>query len=62
MVSVLHTQVAQSLGVVISAAAPDLQSAVFLAPMSAIPQMLLSGFFVLTRNMPVVLKQLTWAS
>ena len=60
---VLNTlQVAQALAVVLGAAAPTLQTAVFLAPMTAIPMMLFSGFLIYLRNIPPFLRWLQWLS
>ncbi|EDQ91381.1 uncharacterized protein MONBRDRAFT_15178 [Monosiga brevicollis MX1] len=60
--AVLHTQVAQAMGIVISTAAPTPQVAVFMAPMSSIPMMLFSGFFVLINGIPIALRWLTFLS
>jgi len=59
---VCHTQVAQSLAVALSAAAPTLQAAVFLAPMTAIPMMLFSGFLVKLDDIPAFLRWIQWLS
>ena len=59
---VCHTQVAQSLAVVLGAAAPTLQTAVFLAPMTAIPMMLFAGFLIFIHNIPPALRWLQWLS
>jgi ATP-binding cassette subfamily G (WHITE) protein 1 len=55
-------QVAQTVGVVISCAAPSLQVAVFLAPMTAIPMMLFCGFLIYIDNIPAPLRWIQWLS
>ena len=59
---VLHTQVAQSIGVVIGAAAPSMQVAVFLAPMTAVPMMLFSGFFIILEQIKPFLRWIQYLS
>ncbi|XP_018336697.1 ATP-binding cassette sub-family G member 4 isoform X2 [Agrilus planipennis] len=61
LVSVLTALVAQSLGLLVGAAF-DIESGVFLGPISTIPMVLLSGFFVNLNDIPFYLKWLPYAS
>lgn len=61
-VYICHTQVAQALAVVIGAAAPSLQAAVFLTPITSIPMMLFAGFLIFIHNIPPALRWLQWLS
>ena len=62
LVMVLHTLVAQSLAVLISAAAPSIQVAVFAGPMSNIPMLLFCGFFIVLDQIKPFLRWLQYFS
>ncbi len=59
LMCVLTSLVAQSLGLVIGCAS-DIQTAVYLGPISTIPILLFSGFFVNLNNIPTVIHWLTY--
>jgi hypothetical protein len=56
VVLVLHVLVTQSFGILISCATRSPSLAVVLAPVTAIPQLLFCGFFVLIDNIPGFLR------
>ena len=59
---VLHAHVAQSVGVFIGSAAPSVQTAVFLAPISSVPMMLFCGFFIVLDSIKPWLRWLQYFS
>jgi len=57
----LTSLVAQSMGLLIGCAV-DIQSAVYLGPISTIPILLFSGFFVSLNNIPTFLYWMTYVA
>lgn len=54
--------VAQSLGLALSCAIPDVQVSLIVAPMVILMLMILGGFYVTFSNMPVFIRWLSWCS